>query len=1105
MATYLQGVEDYIPQFQPFDPDLNFYANVLQTKQTQYDSNWKALNKIYGQYFYSDLSRENNIAKKDELIKQIDFNLRRISGLDLSLEQNVEQALQVFKPFYEDQFLMKDMAWTKNYINNRTGALNLKNSKDEKNREMYWDTGVRAMDYMREEFRSVSDDESLRFQNVEYTPYKNINKLYMDLAKASGIQAETPSWSEDGRYKIITKNGKQIIEPLTYLFKAHASNDPQLQDIYRTQAYVNRKDYVTQNASRFEGDLVAAERAYLTEQYGTIQNYVNQNKAESSQEKVVNDTNKREAVQAIESGNGTMFTEEYLRRLEEASGPIDATDAYNTQLQETMSDGNSTSTTNSYTPEQAEELDILRSKVDAGTAAMLMNQDIAEAAYVYSFKDYKVSVEADPYALESFRQSNREKLVEMKRKADEKNLAVEYGLKTNYYVIDNLTGAIKVNPKYDQTLVKVDVGSGATTEPFSMQEQNEDFIQEAGEEYGESWVKSMSGLLSAYQRGNNVSNGQLSGILGEGMMNYGRLSTDDMLSQHISAGMALKRATQPWTEGFLSRASRTVANPVAALKEMAESPAKFLQDKNFDQLKKVKDGVDRFMYERVAVGDQTALNYFGIVGQANGQLVFNPDLPETKMNVNFDRYLLSKRAYQLASDKNTEIFEKEFQDSESNQFAKVFWNDGQVLDEETFIKKAKDQLLSQDLVEGRIGELKDLDYLTGYQGDRSSKRIQQKYPLSAKQQKEFDAFITRVRNSKEGKYIFNDASRRDRLIRNWYAKEFNLDPTSGRKRSGYQTEEELSTLYKQYKEKLISLTVSNKLVSVTDSINDIKSEGGKFAITSQNSGRFVNLNANGTPGYNAFVQFASGDMQKLSKSQYEFSFDGNNVTGFDNDELESPDARRNIGMQVLSLYTNLLNKGEKFQDPELYQGQIGKEDRNKGVMVFYPKLDALQSLIGTDKKPGMITQEQANRMVQNGIAIAAPRSTWKNELFTNAKIGGLEAILNMTDNGKAAIKYEDPYSGGFQIIKDNTASTGYRVLLTTKQINDFTGKMVTETRVMPEVNFGKNLDMTYLMLRNQFAKQSSINISDYKLAVEGIRQQKEMEAYRANQPLTLKR
>ena len=38
MSTYLQGVTDYIPQFQPFQPDLNFYANALQTKQNQYDT-----------------------------------------------------------------------------------------------------------------------------------------------------------------------------------------------------------------------------------------------------------------------------------------------------------------------------------------------------------------------------------------------------------------------------------------------------------------------------------------------------------------------------------------------------------------------------------------------------------------------------------------------------------------------------------------------------------------------------------------------------------------------------------------------------------------------------------------------------------------------------------------------------------------------------------------------------------------------------------------------------------------------------------------------------------------------------------------------------------
>ena len=116
MATYLQGVTDYIPQLQPFQPDLNLYANVLQTKQTQYDTAYKSLNKVYGQYFYADLTRNGNIERKDEILKNIDFNIKRISSLDLSLDQNVSQATQVFKPFYEDKNLMKDMAWTKEFI-----------------------------------------------------------------------------------------------------------------------------------------------------------------------------------------------------------------------------------------------------------------------------------------------------------------------------------------------------------------------------------------------------------------------------------------------------------------------------------------------------------------------------------------------------------------------------------------------------------------------------------------------------------------------------------------------------------------------------------------------------------------------------------------------------------------------------------------------------------------------------------------------------------------------------------------------------------------------------------------------------------------------------
>jgi hypothetical protein len=87
MATYLQGVTDYIPQFQPFQPDLNFYGNIMQTKQTQYDNNWQALNKMYGQYYHADLTRDENSEKKDNYLKTAEFELKRVPlNTDLTKE-----------------------------------------------------------------------------------------------------------------------------------------------------------------------------------------------------------------------------------------------------------------------------------------------------------------------------------------------------------------------------------------------------------------------------------------------------------------------------------------------------------------------------------------------------------------------------------------------------------------------------------------------------------------------------------------------------------------------------------------------------------------------------------------------------------------------------------------------------------------------------------------------------------------------------------------------------------------------------------------------------------------------------------------------------------
>lgn len=465
MATYLQGVQDYIPQFQPFQPDLNLYANVLQTKQTQYDTAWKSLNNVYGQYFYSDLTRDSNIERKDEILKNVDFNLKRVSALDLSLDQNINQAVQVFKPFYEDKYIMKDMAWTKNYTNQKGRAEGLKNSDDEDTRAQYWNDGVRAMDYMREEFKNASDNESLSFQNAEYTPYVNVTKLASKIAKDAGLSVEKVDFSEDGRWIIKNTNGEQLIEPLSKLFEAQLGSDPAVQAVYQTQAYVNRKDYAYSNAAQFGGDQNAAEMKYLENSFNILKEQ-NQMRYKALQDATnVYQTQIDDIKKQIANGTATPKARQALAQYEQAlqinNSVLERVEKENDMLNE---DRNGTANTSGFVNPYG-DLKSLRYKVDNGMASMLMQKDLDEAAEVFAYKGAKVDIDANPYAVKAEEHAYRMqeanlrgqymlKAAEMRNKSDkevsmDKHL-VERG--THRYDTERFLADGTPNPNYGKAI-----------------------------------------------------------------------------------------------------------------------------------------------------------------------------------------------------------------------------------------------------------------------------------------------------------------------------------------------------------------------------------------------------------------------------------------------------------------------------------------------------------------------------------------------------------------------------------------------------------------------------------------------------------------------------
>lgn len=260
MATYIPGITDYIPQIQPFQPDLNFYANVLQTRQGRYDNAKTQLNSIYSSVFNAALSKEENIQRRDAFMKAINEDLKKISGLDLSLQQNADAAMGIFKGFYEDKYIADDIVKTKKYRSDMSRAEALRNCNDSTKCPGYWDEGVEAMQYRMEEYKKLSLDESLNYDIGGYDAYVPWKKEAIEKLEKMNYTVERDRLSGD--YIVHDKNGVLVKEGLEGIIQQMYGDDPRIRSNYETLTYVNRKR-ATKNGAAIYGSEEEAEKNYI--------------------------------------------------------------------------------------------------------------------------------------------------------------------------------------------------------------------------------------------------------------------------------------------------------------------------------------------------------------------------------------------------------------------------------------------------------------------------------------------------------------------------------------------------------------------------------------------------------------------------------------------------------------------------------------------------------------------------------------------------------------------------------------------------------------------------------------------------------------------------
>jgi len=412
MSQYVPGVIDYVPDIQPYKPDLNFFQQVLQTKQAQYDVGYKKLSSLYGTLLNSPMLKHENIEVRNKFFNDISANITKISGMDLSIEQNVNSARKVFQPLIENDYIMKDMAFTKKYQQALDRHEYFKNCLDEKNcGGKYWTDGLKYINYQAEDFINASLDESLGFENPEYVPYTNAVEKAMKFAKEMGFAPQ--NLTKSGGYNIITENGVAAIPDLTDFFMANFSNDGNIRRVYDVLAYNKRKDYAKANAGYFGGSEEQAEMNYL-----------------DSMAQFISSTTEKEkgrALQKLDLAKGKQkLGEQVIRQI--GVDPDDPADqGIVNDVKQSITDQLVAQTTadfydttnqlvasNSFTDS---DLTAKRNRIDAAMSDSLFSADMMSAASSYAKLNFKIkSYDADPFLLKKIEHQNAVALENLRAK-----------------------------------------------------------------------------------------------------------------------------------------------------------------------------------------------------------------------------------------------------------------------------------------------------------------------------------------------------------------------------------------------------------------------------------------------------------------------------------------------------------------------------------------------------------------------------------------------------------------------------------------------------------------------------------------------------------------
>ena len=274
MASYIDNIKENaaIAVPQAYTPDWAFLGKAQSQLSDMQRKGFEDFNNKYSLILDSQLSREDNIALRQQFKNQADSTISRISGTDLTDPRNLSSAKGVFKPLVDNKLYRKDIAVTRGLMNEYQKGQSLMTAADPNVRSAYNPYSLKEIQYALEDFKSIDEQSALSFSPPQYIQNVDMEALAQKFYDERGWERKEVSVQGSGsRQYIVTDTNGEVIQDDVYRYlQSRFANDPLVQQNLALQSRVNRRDYVEANLDQFGGDKNAATAAYVSERYNSL-------------------------------------------------------------------------------------------------------------------------------------------------------------------------------------------------------------------------------------------------------------------------------------------------------------------------------------------------------------------------------------------------------------------------------------------------------------------------------------------------------------------------------------------------------------------------------------------------------------------------------------------------------------------------------------------------------------------------------------------------------------------------------------------------------------------------------------------------------------------